>query len=118
MSKQRDTTPPPTGGPRPKARTNPLGGVGRKPSTYVGDLDSLLAEVGEGPGSEQKSAPEPSEGETGREAKVPMKRINLDVPVSLHQRFKGVTGMRGVTMTEVLQQLIAEYVQEASDMFR
>ena len=33
--------------PESKAKQNPLGAIARKPSSYVGDLDSLLAEVGE-----------------------------------------------------------------------
>ena len=43
-----------------------------------------------------------------------MKRINLDVPSELHQRFKGVTGMAGRTMTDVLQELIRDYLDRAS----
>ena len=127
MSKQRDPASQAATGTQPKTKANPLAGIGRKPTTYVGDLDSLLAEVGDGPvnvpGSDPAeasavSAPQHAGGEEAPEVKPPMKRINLDVPVEFHQRFKGVTSMQGVTMTEVIQRLIAEYVDEASGMFR
>ena len=110
--------------PESKTKPNPLGAIARKPSSYVGDLDSLLAEVGEGTGpasgspSEKQWAERESEGreQSGDDAqtKPRMKRINLDVPSELHQRFKGVTGMAGRTMTDVLQELIRDYLDRAS----
>lgn len=118
MAKNRSASP------DTKSKENPLGGIGRKPGSYVGDLDSLLAEV-EGSG-EHASGNEKKEGVLGQpqrndakreevtKAKAPTKRINLDVPSDLHQRFKGATSMAGRTMTEVLQQLIREYLDETS----
>lgn len=142
----------------PRANPNPLGRISRKPGSYVGDLDSLLAEVGDEraiekrtgevrsaddgevspPGALRGTPPDESEQirttsgaagpsqEARRErpgsrsgqaendtSRTRMKRINLDVPAELHQRFKGITGMRGVTMTEVLQELIRGYVEGA-----
>ena len=107
----------PKSDPEPKSKGNPLGAIGRKPGSYVGDLDSLLAEVGNDEPEATKSAPRTSEQQSAgglerrtERGKPRMKRINLDVPVELHRQFKGVAGSEGRTMTEVLQELIGEYV--------
>lgn len=115
--------------PETKARANPLGAIGRRPGSYVGDLDSLLAEVGDtappGPSGERPGTGRQETEETiagpaekreelpAEQAKPRMKRINLDVPAGLHQQFKGATGVAGRTMTDVLQELIREYLERA-----
>ncbi|MEP0548309.1 MAG: hypothetical protein ABJF88_15335 [Rhodothermales bacterium] len=122
MAKERKSQP------ETKAKANPLGAIGRRPGSYVGDLDSLLAEVGDAaPPSPSGSDPSVSKTQETEEvaaertakreehpaerSKPRMKRINLDVPSDLHQQFKGVTGMAGRTMTDVLQELIREYLE-------
>jgi hypothetical protein len=109
-----------------ETKANPLGAIGRRPGSYVGDLDSLLAEVEDTalpspPASEgqrpEGAAPERNSDREERPAertKPRMKRINLDVPSDLHQRFKGVTGMAGRTMTDVVQELIREYLDRTT----
>ena len=100
-----------------KAKANPLGAIGRKPGSYVGNLDSLLSEVSDAPMSRQKehaAVPEKASRAGSTNRKSTTKRINLDVPIELHQRFKGATGMAGRTMTDVLQELIRDYLDGQS----
>jgi hypothetical protein len=40
-----------------------------------------------------------------------VKRMNLNVEVSLHNAFKAATAARGVNMTDVLLEFIEEYVR-------
>ena len=39
-----------------------------------------------------------------------VKRMNLNVPVELHNNFKAVTASRGLNMTDVLMEFIEQYV--------
>ncbi|HEV2133492.1 MAG TPA: plasmid partition protein ParG [Terracidiphilus sp.] len=41
-----------------------------------------------------------------------VKRMNLNVPVELHNRFKSVTASEGKNMTDVLLKFIRSYVDE------
>ncbi|HEX4039487.1 MAG TPA: plasmid partition protein ParG [Acidobacteriaceae bacterium] len=41
---------------------------------------------------------------------ITMKRMNLNVPVELHNRFKSVTAGEGQNMTDVLLDFIESYV--------
>ena len=41
-----------------------------------------------------------------------VKRMNLNVPVSLHNSFKATTASQGVNMTDVLIKFIEQYVQK------
>jgi predicted DNA binding CopG/RHH family protein len=43
-----------------------------------------------------------------------IKRVNINVEVSLHNAFKAATAARGTDMTTVLQQFIEEYVSKHS----
>ena len=46
-----------------------------------------------------------------RKAKEPeLKRMNLNVPVELHNSFKAATASQGLNMTDVLMQFIQSYV--------
>jgi hypothetical protein len=46
-------------------------------------------------------------------AKEPeLKRMNLNVPVELHNTFKAVTASQGLNMTDVLMAYIKEYVEK------
>lgn len=42
----------------------------------------------------------------------PTKRMNLNVPTSLHDAFKAATAVRGTTMTKILMQHIEDYVSK------
>jgi metal-responsive CopG/Arc/MetJ family transcriptional regulator len=42
-----------------------------------------------------------------------MKRISLNFPEELHTRFKVVCTLEGTDMTQVLQELVREYVEKA-----
>jgi hypothetical protein len=42
------------------------------------------------------------------------KRMNLNVPVELHNRFKSVTAAQGQNMTDVLLEFIQAYVKKNS----
>lgn len=63
--------------------------------------------------------PEPTHRETNsneadREGGAkPKKPLNLKIDESLHTRFKGVVGMQGRTMTEVLEEFMRDYVQRS-----
>ena len=41
-----------------------------------------------------------------------VKRMNLNVPVELHNRFKAATASQGLNMTDVLMQYIQSYVSK------
>ncbi len=43
-------------------------------------------------------------------ADVKVKRMNINVEVSLHDAFKAATAAKGENMTDVLLQFIADYV--------
>ena len=40
----------------------------------------------------------------------PVKRMNVNIPLELHNSFKSITAAKGVNMTDVLIQFINEYV--------
>lgn len=74
--------------------TNPLARAGRKPRSYVGNLDELTGES-----TKRASAPKPS-----------LSRINLAVPSDLHRRFKAHAASKGVTMSSLLEKSIRDLV--------
>jgi hypothetical protein len=41
-----------------------------------------------------------------------VKRMNLNVPVDLHNSFKAATAAKGLNMTDVLMQFIQSYVDK------
>ena len=43
-----------------------------------------------------------------------VKRMNLNVPVELHNRFKAATASQGMNMTDVLMAYIEDYVAQHS----
>ena len=43
-----------------------------------------------------------------------VKRMNLNVPVELHNNFKSVTASQGQNMTDVLMEFIKDYVTKNS----
>jgi predicted HicB family RNase H-like nuclease len=52
----------------------------------------------------KKRAPEPEETE--------VKRLNLNVPIDLHNAFKVSTAAQGKNMTDILIEFIHQYVHE------
>ena len=113
----------------PKCRaSNPLGGVKKKPASYVGDLDDLLDQVADDPEPDPEPAPPKRQGRGGgvpvkrgaskKEMKidssenedVPRSRINLLLPADLHRQFKVKAVTEGVTMTSLLEAFIRDYV--------
>ena len=109
-------------------KTNPLGGVTKKPASYVGDLDDLLGQVADEPETDPPSEPErhgrggttPKHKTSKKEMKIaaptdidiPRSRINLLLPTTLHRQFKAKAATEGVTMTSVLETFIRDYVGE------
>jgi hypothetical protein len=47
-----------------------------------------------------------------------VKRMNLNVPVDLHNAFKAATAAQGMNMTDVLMAYIEEYVSQHSQPAR
>ncbi|HEX6880231.1 MAG TPA: plasmid partition protein ParG [Terriglobales bacterium] len=47
-----------------------------------------------------------------KETEVKVKRMNINVEVSLHDAFKAATAAQGENMTDVLMQFIEEYVKK------
>jgi hypothetical protein len=48
-----------------------------------------------------------------KKAKQPkVKRMNLNVPIELHNSFKAATAARGLNMTDVLMEFIQNYVSK------
>ena len=43
-----------------------------------------------------------------------IKRLNMNVPVSLHNAFKAATAARGENMTDILLNFIKDYVEKHS----
>jgi hypothetical protein len=56
---------------------------------------------------------EPRKGREGGEAmpEVKIKRMNINVELSLHNAFKAATAARGENMTDVLLEFIEDYVR-------
>lgn len=48
-------------------------------------------------------------------AEPQVKRMNLNVPVELHNAFKAATAAKGMNMTDVLMAYIEEYVTQHSE---
>ena len=46
------------------------------------------------------------------EQQPPVKRMNLNVPVELHNSFKSITAAQGQNMTDILLEFIQEYVDK------
>ena len=44
-----------------------------------------------------------------------VKRMNLNVPVELHNSFKSITAAQGQNMTDVLLEFIQDYVTQHSE---
>ena len=113
-------------------KTNPLGGVTKKPASYVGDLDDLLGQVADEPEPAPETTMSKPKGQGKGEAAprkrkaakkemkiaapdgedVPRSRINLLLPTTLHRQFKAKAATEGVTMTSVLEAFIRDYVDE------
>jgi ParG protein len=50
-----------------------------------------------------------------KKAELPLvKRMNLNVPVELHNAFKAATAAQGMNMTDVLMAYIQDYVDQHS----
>lgn len=49
-----------------------------------------------------------------KKAEPQVKRMNLNVPVDLHNSFKAATAAQGINMTDVLMKYIQEYVDKYS----
>ena len=49
-----------------------------------------------------------------KEQQPPVKRMNLNVPVELHNSFKSITAAQGQNMTDVLLAYIQQYVDDHS----
>ena len=47
-------------------------------------------------------------------AEQEVKRMNLNVPVELHNSFKAATAAQGLNMTDVLMEFIKDYVDKKS----
>lgn len=112
-----------------------LSGMKPKGRSYTGDMEDLKKQIaGESSGEKDLAEDKPSGEEGGAEKPTAeaagdaeesgasengkgeeKKRLNFDVPESLHRRFKATAGMRGKTMTEVLTGLMNEYVEEARE---
>ena len=45
-----------------------------------------------------------------KETKTKVKRMNLNVPVDLHDAFKAATAAQGANMTDVLIEFVQQYV--------
>ena len=43
-----------------------------------------------------------------------LKRVNLNIPVELHNSFKAATAAKGLNMTDVLMEFIQNYVTKNS----
>ena len=50
--------------------------------------------------------PKPKESESG------VKRVNLNIDVDMHNRFKAATAAQGTTMTVVILEFIDQYVKQ------
>ena len=51
---------------------------------------------------------------TAKSEEQRIKRMNLNVPLELHNSFKGVTASQGKNMTDVLLEFIQNYVMKHS----
>ena len=84
---------------------------GTKPKANVDDWvekREVPEEVPEEPSVAEIPAPVEAEPEVEEPKKEKMKRLTLDIPESLHRRIKGKAVMEGVTMVEMLRELMEE----------
>ena len=51
---------------------------------------------------------------TIKQPEPPVKRMNLNVPIELHNSFKSLTAAQGENMTDVLLEYIRDYVVKYS----
>lgn len=103
----------------------------RKKGYYSG-FDDLRAELEEDAGKPEEATAAPpekeeSKGEAGMKSPAegpvpsgrgeaeerPTRRLNLEIDEEVHRQFKGVVGMRGLTMTEVIEGFMRDYVEKA-----
>lgn len=55
----------------------------------------------------------PDEWVTDRHAKAePLKRLTIDVPLSLHQRVKSQCALRGQNMADVVRELLEQHFEQ------
>ena len=47
-----------------------------------------------------------------KESEPEVKRVNLNIPVDLHTRFKAATAAQGTTITKVIMAFIEKYAEE------
>jgi hypothetical protein len=52
----------------------------------------------------------------GKAEEIQVKRMNLNVPIELHNTFKSVTASQGKNMTDVLLEFIQNYVDKHGAM--
>lgn len=50
----------------------------------------------------------------GKPEEQPVKRMNLNVPLDLHNSFKSITAAQGQNMTTILMEFIQQYVDKYS----
>ena len=61
-----------------------------------------------------KSPPREEVSKIGKAEEPQVKRMNLNVPVELHNAFKSTTAAQGQSMTDVLLEFIQQYVTKHS----
>jgi ParG len=64
------------------------------------------------------SSPEKEVSQISKPAEQKVKRMNLNVPVELHNSFKSVTAAQGQNMTDILMEFIKTYVTKHSPKAR
>jgi len=74
-------------------------GLGRPVAAVTHNTDTLT--LGKGVSAIKKKAEQPG-----------VKRMNLNVEVDLHNRFKAATAAQGLNMTDVLLEFIEQYVSK------
>ena len=78
---------------------------------WVESREAPEEEIGKqsAPAAQQKSEVKAKSKESKKpEAQGAMKRLTLDIPESLHRRIKGKAVMEGVTMVNMLRELLEE----------
>lgn len=80
---------------------------------WVESRDAIKDEVTQEPNAPAQSRSEPKAKATAKESERAedqgaMKRLTLDIPESLHRRIKGKAVMEGVTMVNMLRELLEE----------
>jgi hypothetical protein len=83
-----------------------------QPAPAAPTADQWVAQASADSGANHSEAGENGAAENDASAPEPVKRLTLDIPVSLHTRIKSQCALRQVKMVEEIRQVLEEHFAE------